>query len=447
MKRQPSSTGGMLIVAWIVAMLEGFDLSVYGVTVPSLIGTASLGIGPSEAGHIGSLVGLGMLVGAGVAGAIVHRVGPRRLLIFSTALFSAGMLVSTVAVDATWFSAGRLIVGLGLGVVMPTLNAYVADLSVPGRRSRHIALMMSGYAAGAMLAPLLGAMLLPESSFRLLYVIGVVPALIAVPLLVRLPESPFHLRRSGQFGVAAMIEQRFGLSASVAVVGTAAGSSVADPSRWFGVRELLVGGRAISTALFWAMSFCGLLLVFGISAWLPSIMRAAGYSLGSALLQTAAMWSGVFVGVIVGGRVADALGPKRVVVSAFLVGTVSLVLMSLGPATPLLFALMFISGFGFIGSQILGNAFILTTYPDDLRSSGLAWALSVGRLGAIVGPTLGAFVLAHATVVEWNFYTFAVVGLIGATAAASVPRIVGHRAAATGQSAVLDAASSRPAIN
>lgn len=121
--------------------------------------------------------------------------------------------------------------------------------------------------------------------------------------------------------------------------------------------------------------------------------------------------------------------------------------MSLGPATPLLFALMFISGFGFIGSQILGNAFILTTYPDDLRSSGLAWALSVGRLGAIVGPTLGAFVLAHATVVEWNFYTFAVVGLIGATAAASVPRIVGHRAAATGQSAVLDAASSRPAIN
>lgn len=435
-----TSTGRMLVVAWIVAMLEGFDLSVYGVTIPSLIGTKSLGIGPSEAGHIGSLVGIGMLVGAAVAGAIVHRFGPRRLLIVSTILFSVGMLVSTLAVDVAWFGGGRLIVGLGLGVVLPTLNAYVADLSVPGRRSRHITLMMSGYAAGAMLAPVLGAALLPSSSFRWLYVIGVVPALIAVPLLVGLPESPLHLRRIGRLDAAAPIEQRFGLSsAALAAADEATGSKVADPGRWFGLRELLVGGRTLPTCMFWMMSFCGLLLVFGISAWLPSIMRAAGYSLGSALLQTAAMWSGVFVGVIIGGHVADTLGPKRVVVSAFLVGTVSLMLMSLGPATPLLFVLMFISGFGFIGSQILGNAFIVTTYPDDLRGNGLAWALSVGRFGAIVGPTLGAFVLERASAVEWNFYTFAFVGVIGAAAAAAVPRVVNQRTAGRSLIEVRDA--------
>ena len=82
------------------------------------------------------------------------------------------------------------------------------------------------------------------------------------------------------------------------------------------------------------MSFCGLLLVFGISAWLPTIMQTSGYSLGSSLLQTAAMWVGAGVGMIVGGRVADALGAKPVVTTAFLLGCVSLLIMSTRPPSP-----------------------------------------------------------------------------------------------------------------
>jgi AAHS family benzoate transporter-like MFS transporter len=62
--------------------------------------------------------------------------------------------------------AGRLIVGLGLGAVLPTLNAYVADLSEPEHRSRNVTLTMSGYAAEALLSPLLGTALLPDVSYH-----------------------------------------------------------------------------------------------------------------------------------------------------------------------------------------------------------------------------------------------------------------------------------------
>lgn len=264
--------------------------------------------------------------------------------------------------------------------------------------------------------PLLGTALLPDISYRWLYVIGVIPVFLAIPLVLRLPESPFHLSRTGRTAEARAVEEQLGLAPSDA-------SPTSDPGRWLGIGSLLTGGLAVSTVLFWAMSFCGLLLVFGISTWLPSIMQAAGFSLGSALLQTAAMWLGVGVGAIVGGRVADALGAKRVVVVAFLVGTLSLVAMSTRPPTPVMFVLMFISGFGFIGSQILGNAFIVTRYPDALRGNGLAWALSIGRFGAIAGPSLGAFVLSSGADVEWAFYAFAVPALIGAFAAGAVPRV------------------------
>jgi AAHS family benzoate transporter-like MFS transporter len=80
------------------------------------------------------------------------------------------------------------------------------------------------------------------------------------------------------------------------------------------------------------MSFCGLLLVFGISTWLPTIMRNSGYSLGSALLQTAVLWGGAGVGMVAGGRVADSLGPKPVVAVAFGVGSLCLLALSLRPS-------------------------------------------------------------------------------------------------------------------
>ncbi|SNR75181.1 MFS transporter, AAHS family, benzoate transport protein [Haloechinothrix alba] len=420
--RRLTSSGGLLAIAWVISSLEGYDLAVYGASVPAILKNTSLGVDVSSAGFIGSLVGIGMLVGAAFAGAVVHRFGPLRLITGAVVIFSLGMLMSAVAPSAEIFGLGRLVVGLGLGVVLPTINAYIADLSTPSRVSRNVGLIMSGYAAGALCAPLFAAALV-DFSFRWLYVIGVVPVLVLAPLLRKLPESPVHLRRTGRVDDAEAVEAGYGLPAAPPV-------TTKRPGRFMGLGALLAKGVWWPTLLFWVMSFCGLLLVFGISAWLPTIMQDAGYSVGSALLQAAAMWVGVGVGVIAGGRVADVVGPKSVVVIAFLVGTISLVLMSLNPTIWILYVLMFVSGFGFIGAQIMGNALIVTRYPAELRGNGLPWALAVGRLGAIVGPTLGAVVLSSGVPSQWNFYAFAIPALIGASVALLVPRMIGDRYAA-----------------
>lgn len=192
----------------------------------------------------------------------------------------------------------------------------------------------------------------------------------------------------------------YGATVPVLLADTSMG---ADPAGVAGAGSLLavgmMAGAAMAglgtgirraTMLFWVMSFCGLLLVFGISTWLPTIMKLNGYSLGSALLQAAAMWAGAGAGMVAGGRLADALGAKPVVAVAFGVGSLSLLAMSLRPSTALLFVLMFVSGLGLIGSQVLVNAFMATHYSDGLRGPGLGWALSVGRLGAILGPAWDA---------------------------------------------------------
>ncbi|WP_206061207.1 MFS transporter [Nonomuraea basaltis] len=394
----------MLIVVAIFAALEGYDLACYGVTVPSMLADRNMGGDPATAGTVGSLVAVGMMIGAALAGAAIGRLGPRRLLLAGAGVFSAGMLACAVAPGFAVFGAARLLVGVGLGVVLPTLTAYVADLSDPGRRSRNVGLMMSGYALGALMAPLLGAGLLPYASWHWIYVIGAAPALVLLPFAARiLPESPVHADRS-----ARRAERR---------------------NDMFGLRPLLAPGTRTVTVLFWVASFCGLLLVFGISTWLPTIMRNSGYSLGSALLQTAAMWVGAGLGMIAGGRIADGIGIKPVVSTAFLVGSISLIAMSMRPAIVLLFLLMFVSGLGFIGSQVMTNAFIVSRYPEDVRGAGIGWALSVGRLGAILGPSMGGWILSSQLGVEWNFYLFAIPGLIGATAVALVPLVRAARGA------------------
>lgn len=390
--RSPLTERRMLVLAAVFAALEGYDLACYGATVPSLLADHTLAATKASAGTVGSLVAVGMMIGAGLAGALVNRFGSRRLLLAGSAAFSAGMLACALVPSFTAFGAARLLVGVGLGAVLPTLTAYVAELSDPDRRSRNIGLMMTGYAAGALAAPILGTVLLPVASWRWIYVIGTVPALALLPIAAR------HLPRT-----------------------TAARPGSRPARELFGLRPLLSRGVLAATLLFWVMSFCGLLLVFAISTWLPTIMQANGYSLGSSLLQTAVMWVGAGAGMIAGGRIGDKVGIKPVVVAAFLAGSLSLLAMSLRPQLGLLFLLMFASGLGFIGSQVLTNAFVVTRYPDELRGPGIGWALSIGRLGAIAGPTLGGLILSSQLDARWNFYLFAIPGIVGALLAACVP--------------------------
>jgi len=406
---------GVLIIAWFVSSLEGYDLAIWGASVPLIMRDGSFGLTVPLAGTIGSLVGFGMLLGAALAGAVVHQTGQRRLILIGIGVFSVGMLVCAAASGPNPFGFGRFVVGFGLGIVLPTITAYVADMSAADRVAQHVGLIMSGYAVGALCAPLL-ANWLQDFSFRWLYVIGVVPAVVMVPFVHLLPENPAHLWRMGRRQDALALIAYYGLAQPEQ-------TPVVRPGRLFGLGALFVRGIWWPTLLFWVLSFCGLLLVFGISAWLPTMMQRVGYGIGSALLLTAVMWIGVIVGSVGGGRLADIIGAQKVVVMTFAIGTICLVLMSLNPPTWVLYVLMFFSGFGFVGSQIMGNALIVTRYPDALRSNGLSWALCVGRLGAITGPSLGALVMTSGLPVQWNFYAFAIPASLGALATILIPGI------------------------
>ncbi|WP_344369364.1 MFS transporter [Agromyces tropicus] len=403
----------LLALAFALLILEGYDLAALGVTLPSMLADPGLGLSTTSGGIAGAVTALGMLVGAALSGILSHRAGPRRLLVVAIVLLPLGMLTCAVAPSAGMFIAGRAVVGIGMGIVPPTLLALVTDLSVVGRRSRNVGIAMAGIALGGLSAPLIAAALLPAASFRWIYVVGAIPALLVIPFVIRLlPESPVHLIRVGR------IDEAHDLTSAMALPLPILDD---DGPRGFGLRALFRPGLRAVTVLFWLMAACALLLVFGVTAWLPTIMQTAGFELDSALLLTAVVAVGAGVGMAVGGKVADAVGPKLVTVIAFGAGAASLVLIAQGPPLWALLPLMLVCGFGLNGTQALINAFVLARYPAALRGTGLSWTLAVGRTGAMLGPIMGAAVLSSGIAVQWNFYAFAIVGVIGAGLALAIP--------------------------
>lgn len=393
---------------------DGYDLVVFGTTVPSLL--QEWRISPAEAGTLASLALVGMLIGALLVGTLTDILGRRKMLLLSVTWFSVAMVLCAVAPSPGWFGAFRLLGGLGLGGLMPTAAALVIEYAPPARRNLTYVVMQSGYAVGGILAAALAIPVIPDAGWRVMYLIGAAPLLLVVPLAHRLlPESLEYLVLRGRRDEALALADRLGVPLPQP-------QRDEDKRHWYsGVRELVSRGHRAGTLLLWVACFCALLTVYGLSTWLPQIMRTAQFPLGSALMFLLVFNLGSIAGSVVGGRIADLVGSKPVVAVSFLLGAVSILLLATRPPTWAIYLLLAVAGHGTIGTQNLINAYVTRYYPANARSTGIGWALGVGRLGAILGPSIGGLIIDSGAAWQWNFHLFAAVAAIGLLAAGLVP--------------------------
>lgn len=410
----------VLCLCFSVIVFDGYDLIVYGATLPALLQHEAWGLTPASAGAIGSYALVGMLAGALIAGAVTDLIGRSKVLLFGVTGFSLAMVGCALAPDATLFGVFRLLAGLGLGGVMPTAIALTAEYSAPHRRSLNNALMFSGYSVGGVLAAVLALSLMPTYGFRLMYWLGAVPLLL-VPVLMRaLPESLAFLVAKGRDAEAARTAERLGVA-------------LPEPGDQQGPRRsgisTLMSKRYLVPALLFALtSFLGLLLVYGLNTWLPQIMKSAGYPLTSSLLFLVVLNVGAIVGTILVAPIGDRVGMRPVTLAAFLAAAVSIYLLSVPSSAPVMYALVAVAGFGTVGTQILVNAYVAMHFPAEVRATALGWTLGIGRVGAIIGPTFGGILMSSGANAAWNFYAFAIPAAVGALVVLLLPR----RGAASG---------------
>lgn len=411
----------VLLLCFITIVFDGYDLVIYGSTIPSILKYQEWGLTTAAAGMIGSLALVGMLLGTMSVGMLTDRLGRRRIMLASITMFSICMLLTAFAPTAEIFGALRFLTGLGLGGVVPTCIALTVEYARKERRQIANALMFSGYSVGGVGASLLAINLLPHVEFRWLYAIGALPLVTLLPVAWKLlPESVAYLARTGRTAEAGATAERFGLIYSDIVSTDDTGTAPAAGNS--SLRTIFTRKFLLSTILFALANFCGLLLVYGLNTWLPQIMRQAGFNLGDSLTFLLVLNAGAIIGSISASMVADRIGIKKVVTASFLLAFVAILMLTLQLPLAMLLVIVAFAGLGSVGTQILVGGYCATHYPQSLSATALSWSLGVGRIGAICGPIIGGAVASLAFGWQMNFYMFAIFAVVGAVVVFTVPR-------------------------
>ena len=124
----PRSALPVFVTCWLALLADGYDLYVYGATLPGFIGPQNWGVTREQAGLVGSLALVGMLIGSLAAGVLTDRFGRRRMFAVSVATFSAFMVACALAPTFAVFGVFRFLACLGVGGLLPTAVAVASGI-------------------------------------------------------------------------------------------------------------------------------------------------------------------------------------------------------------------------------------------------------------------------------------------------------------------------------
>lgn len=401
------------VLCWLIVVFDGYDLIVYGTTIPLLMEEPGWDLSASAAGFIGSLAFAGMLVGALAAGQLADRLGRRRTILWSTLWFSVFTALCAFAPSPEVFGLLRFLAGLGLGGLVPSANALTAEFVRVRGRSAVATFMMSGVPIGGSSAALLGLWLLPAYGWRAMYAVAFLAVVVLLPLCVALlPESPVWLRARGRVAEAERIEATYGLDPA---------PEDHDAQDGAGLRALFAARWVPATALFALATVFTLFAWYGLGTWLPKLMASdVRFDMGAPLSFLLALNLGAVIGSFVTAWAGTRFGPLRSAIGAATAAALGLAFLLTYPSSTLpIYAALIVAGVGTHGTQCLIIAAVASHYPSRMRGAALGFALGTGRIGAVLAPQVGGWLLDAQLGVGSNFLAFSL-----AAAAAAVLLLV-----------------------
>jgi putative MFS transporter len=378
-------------------------------------------ISPSQGGFLIASSYAGQLAGALLFTWLAEKFGRIPSATAGIAIMAVMTLACAIAGSFSVLLACRFVQGIGIGGEMPVAAAYISELSRARGRGRFFLLYEMIFPVGLMAAGQLGAWLVPAFGWQAIFLIGSVPCVIITILVARLPESPRWLISKGRLLEAEAIVKQMEASAGH----TPSSVPVEGPNldvknratRW---SELLSQSYRSRTLIVWTLWFCAYFIANSLNNWLPSLYNTV-YHLGlRPALRAASMTNVAQVIVLLFCAFSiDRIGRRSWTVASFIIGGALLGMLGfLASASVTSVMILATLSYGLIGSS---NAVLYLytpeIYPTRMRAIGTGLATSWLRLASAVGPALVGFMVG-AMGIGSVFLMFAVVGIVGAFAAA-----------------------------
>lgn len=364
--KKPAVMYTTLLMCFCIAILEGFDIQSIGVVASSV--QSEFGLTKGQLGWIFSAATLGMFPGAIVAGRLSDKIGRKKILIFSVALFGIMSLATAFTTDFSSLVIVRFLTGIGMGGALPLIIAMSSE-SVPERWSATaVSVMYAGVPFGAGITAVIAGGFTGAGEWKNIFYLGGLTPIAIVPLLFFFLKETYTKKQAIKDDLKENTDFKF----------------------------ILFGeGRTATTIQIW-LSFLGTLIVlYFILNWLPVLMQNNGLSMQSASNIQVAYQVGGVCGVLILGWLLSNIKLRSVVIMIYIGILIGLSALTFSTSLTALILASGISGFFITGGQSALYALAARAYSKSMRGTGVGVAVAMGRIGSFVGPLLASVIFSY----------------------------------------------------
>lgn len=377
----------VLAVGLFVLIVDAYDLVSMGIVIPRLAEEWSVSAG--DFGTALSILMVGVLIGSGLSGLLGDYIGRKKTMILTVAVAGIFMFLTMSASTMQELIIYRFLTGIGAGGCIPITIAHASEFMPKRMRNRLVVLMYTGAGMGSVFAGFLSPAILSNFGWQGIFGVGALISFSVMFLvLALLPESvKFLIATKGDNQKIGQLLNRVepGYKPSdnpEFVIHEHTQSSEGSP-----ILELFGEGQTGITLLAWLVMLGNQFMVFTLAVWMPTLFTQAGLTESMALYLLALYNVGGVAGGWAFAVFADKYDPARVLTITYPTAAVATVLLALSLSnTPILVGVAIMTGFFIVGSSFCLGPYVASLYPTRARSTGIGWALSVGRIGAIVSP-------------------------------------------------------------
>lgn len=411
-------------------MLDGFDVLVMAFTAASV--SAEWKLSGAQLGVLFSAGLFGMAAGSLFLAPLADRFGRQAIILLCLVMITLGMALSALAQNATQLAGMRALTGVGIGGMLASVGVITAEYASNKWRSTAVALQATGYPIGATIGGSIAALLLESQGWRSVFVFGALATAVMIPLVLwRLPESIDFLASRRPAGALRKLNallrkmQHPELAELPPLPAHGAGPSNT-------VAALFGPGMARSTLLLWAAFFLLMFSFYFALSWTPKLLVSAGLSAREGITGGVLLNIGGMVGGSVFGLLAARLNLGSLTAACLLITAIALA--AFGAASGHLsasFAIAFLIGAFIFGAMAGLYAFAPVIYPAAMRTTGMGWAIGIGRIGAILAPLIAGMLLDGGWPAPHLYYAYALPLVAAMVAVLALRRSAGQEPAGT----------------
>ncbi|GAA5017895.1 3-(3-hydroxy-phenyl)propionate transporter [Acinetobacter puyangensis] len=372
-----------VFLCFVVAVIEGLDLQAAGIAATGIREYFSLT--SEQLGIFFSAGILGLLPGTLLGGRYADKIGRKKVLIIAVAIFAVFTLFTVWVNSFSTLLLVRFLAGVGMGAALPNLITLASEAATPKNRGRAVGLMYCGLPVGALLLSFWAAYD-PTGNWKSIFYLGGIAPLLVIPLMIYwLPESREYLQSIK--------------------------NKVLQVNEQSAFKVILQSPFILRTLLLWVSYFFTLMVVYIMLSWLPTLFMELGFSRQQGSMAQVFFMIGAFFGTIILGMLIDRWNKVLVIILMY-IGILA-GLLSLNAATTLsqIYMAAALTGTFTIGGQGVLYTFGSLVYPAHLRGTGVGTASAIGRVGAMLGPTIAGFIVASGAGAS-GVFTAAIPGIV-----------------------------------